>query len=163
MCRHPICSKCRKKVSTNKCPTCRVPYGDEEIRCLMLEQVAAKFVTPCRYVDAGCMVRLDYERKAAHESDCEFRPVRCLINDCKWEGRPSALVAHMTSNTCSIIVADNRAVNWSSAGSAGGPGSVAHLGHCGHDGVNGWVVFLLRAFESDFICYVSVDVYVTDS
>jgi hypothetical protein len=113
----------------------------------MLEQVAARFITPCKYVDSGCDARLDYERKAVHERDCEFRPVRCLINDCKWEGRPSALAAHMTGNECSIIVGDNRGINFAS-------GEIAHLGLCGHDGLNGWVVFLLKAFDHDFICYV---------
>jgi len=83
---HLVCSSCKTKVT--QCPTCRGSLGGESgIRSLALETLASKMVFPCRYKEIGCTETILFLDKKKHENEeCKYRPFRCCIYSCTWEG-----------------------------------------------------------------------------
>lgn len=144
---HAICSGCRAKVVENKCPTCRVAYEAVDTRCLMLEQVASKHAVPCKFEAEGCAALVDYEHKAGHETGCDFRPLTCL-KKCGWSGLYSEIIAHTASSACDVKFTDCREKDVQKKLL-----SVAELSLPTND--SWWTMVLLRAFNRDFLVYVS--------
>lgn len=73
---HLVCKSCRTMINT--CPTCRVPFGTNNIRNLSLEKLATTVKFPCKYANHGCPEVLYFKEKTEHEDHkCQFRPYNC--------------------------------------------------------------------------------------
>ena len=90
---HILCSECWHKVSA--CPICRGPK--EDIRCLALENLASKFIFPCRFHVHGCNERMRPLPKGVHEQACLYKPISCPLpfGRCKWTGPTSDVAKHV--------------------------------------------------------------------
>ena len=88
---HNICSSCRPGLQFsrgNKCPHC----GQKllETRNVALETIARGLSYPCRYKDAGCLLKFSANDIRKHHGRCPHRSYDCplrALDRCQWTGR----------------------------------------------------------------------------
>lgn len=73
---HLICKNCRGMITS--CPSCRVLFGPNNIRNLILEKLSCKVRFPCKYSSNGCLEVFYHKEKTEHEeTKCLFKPFLC--------------------------------------------------------------------------------------
>jgi len=88
---HNICSSCRPGLQFsggNKCPHCGQPLL--ETRNVALETIARGLTFPCRYKDAGCLLKFNANDIRKHHGQCPHRSYDCplrALGRCQWNGR----------------------------------------------------------------------------
>ena len=88
---HNICSSCRPSLQFsggNKCPHCGKPLL--ETRNVALETIARGLSYPCRYRDAGCLLKFSANDIRKHHGHCPHRSYDCplrALDRCQWTGR----------------------------------------------------------------------------
>ena len=90
-----VCDLC-KVARGSVCPACRGAIGDHTN--VELEKLVWYFRVPmsCRYSSAGCPEALDLDDILAHEDNCRYRNLKCLVPDCKAEFALIGLEDHMS-------------------------------------------------------------------
>ena len=53
-----------------------------DVRCLVAEQTLAQIPIPCTFQDEGCIREFLLSEIKAHETDCPFRLIDCVVQDC---------------------------------------------------------------------------------
>jgi hypothetical protein len=96
---HKICDICKQKVT--KCPTCR--EGFVNTRNLVLEDLAAQVMYPCKYRSYGCTETFKHYKIVGHQATCRYSPQVCpvaklAIGKCSWTGIYSDIKGHLQEN-----------------------------------------------------------------
>ncbi|KAJ8925303.1 hypothetical protein NQ315_009133 [Exocentrus adspersus] len=90
---HSICEECRGKLSN--CALCKGVFT--ESRNIALERLAVKVRYPCINKNSGCNLKLAYNERRLHESNCAFKGYRCAMENCFWIGRLEDIPLHWIS------------------------------------------------------------------
>ena len=90
---HCICKVCHGKVT--RCPVCRIPLGNDEIRNLILEKLLPNMKHNCENADHGCEVRDNKGPLELHEQECQYQLIDCVDLTCK-EKVPLAFLLAIT-------------------------------------------------------------------
>ncbi|EOA34180.1 hypothetical protein CARUB_v10021683mg [Capsella rubella] len=91
---HIACCTCCAKLM-NKCPSCTLPLGN--YRCLILEKVVEAVIVPCGNAKHGCLEKLSYCKKLAHEKVCDSYVLHCPAPECNYSAFHLDLYRHYTS------------------------------------------------------------------
>nr|CAD7265821.1 unnamed protein product [Timema shepardi] len=91
---HNICQECLPMCEN--CPTCRDSFTKS--RNYALEQLAESTKVLCKYFKYGCENSFLIFDLAEHEVTCHHKPIKCLIDDCSWEGGKQDLLVHALEN-----------------------------------------------------------------
>ena len=76
---HIHCKSCHPQL--HECPVCRGPIGN--MRSLMTEKIIAKLPTKCSFAEYGCLEDEKLpEEMLLHEKCCNFRLIKCIVDDC---------------------------------------------------------------------------------
>lgn len=100
---HLICKNCRGMITS--CPSCRVLFGPNNIRNLILEKLSSKVRFPCKYSSNGCLEVFYHKEKTEHEeTKCLFKPFLCPCpgSSCKWSGSMDQVMGHLMTSHKSI-------------------------------------------------------------
>lgn len=65
-------------------------------RNLTAEKVCASLALECGHTKEGCKQQVTYKTYNEYVTTCDFRPVQCVMKNCKWLGPLDKLVEHMT-------------------------------------------------------------------
>ncbi|ODM90283.1 putative E3 ubiquitin-protein ligase SINA-like 6 [Orchesella cincta] len=71
---HMICSSCIPKVDGDRCPQCRIPFGNPKIRSRILEEILDAQEFQCRFSDQGCNHLCKRSEVTRHGNSCSFNP-----------------------------------------------------------------------------------------
>jgi len=92
---HLVCTACVEKLPAPKiCPSCRISL-DHMSRSLIAEKMCASLPLPCSFKEAGCTHAVPYEDHKAHVETCDFRPFRCVLEGCEWQGPFEEFLEHI--------------------------------------------------------------------
>lgn len=90
---HSICENCRRKLP--KCGLCQGVFT--ESRNISLEGLAIKMRYPCINKNYGCNIKLAYNEKEIHESQCTSMGYECAMDGCSWVGKLEDISRHWAS------------------------------------------------------------------
>ncbi|KAF5298504.1 hypothetical protein FQR65_LT00046 [Abscondita terminalis] len=90
-----------------------IKNGDAQ-RAVAYEAVAQFLLFPCSNNERGCEVKLEWDKIAQHEEECQFNLCPCPFNlkfegfspKCDWAGSRGNLVDHLHSNHNNFLQAD---------------------------------------------------------
>jgi E3 ubiquitin-protein ligase SIAH1 len=93
---HNICGSCKERLS--ECPSCRGTFIN--VRNIILENLAAAAIYPCKNKKAGCEKNLAMDDRNKHLSVCLYQSIKCLVGvmwgvNCSWTGIQLDLEAHL--------------------------------------------------------------------
>ncbi|PNF16916.1 hypothetical protein B7P43_G04210 [Cryptotermes secundus] len=90
---HNVCGKC--KAQLEKCPLCRSAFM--QTRNLALESVTGKLKVACRNRKFGCNKAFTLVNIMEHEAKCQWRPYKCLVQNCTTEYLLNGLIKHLVT------------------------------------------------------------------
>jgi E3 ubiquitin-protein ligase SIAH1 len=90
---HSICTSCRQKL--HNCPTCRKTLTNS--RNFALEALTGKEKYPCKYYEFGCEELFSPQQIATHKAKCRYKPFKCPLKNCSWEGPLATIEYHIKS------------------------------------------------------------------
>jgi len=99
---HNACRTCADRcvALSQNCPMCRERVmrtdGNGFVRNLGLNNLVADFLWQCPNHKNGCSLKCKAIPMSEHMTTCDFRPAKCTVDGCEWEGMHSQLEAHMT-------------------------------------------------------------------
>lgn len=107
---HHLCEECLQKVraSGNNCPSCKAAFPAEPIRNLALEHMSSTVIFPCLH---GCGWEGTPENIRQHAEACEYKPFKCLKDDCNYQGPAKSIPSHIrrehqgdySENDCAFV------------------------------------------------------------
>ncbi|CAL8143809.1 unnamed protein product [Orchesella dallaii] len=91
---HIVCNSCLRKGSVKTCPTCREALVGA--RNFFAENFVINYAQQCKYAAQGCEhLRLKGCNMRPHETNCMFRPLKCIVRSCGHEIPYKNLLGHL--------------------------------------------------------------------
>tara|TARA_B110000259_G_C14031185_1_gene406766 strand:+ start:3541 stop:4665 length:1125 start_codon:yes stop_codon:yes gene_type:complete len=92
---HTVCSNCYQ--NDNTCAYCRVIILPTS-RVRILEEMINNLELPCSYHMYGCKKNVLSKNRQKHENNCEFKPMKCMIENCNIVGNYDYIKNHINKN-----------------------------------------------------------------